>query len=112
MNSERAHELLARERERIEQAITELKEESPEELAEQHEPGDGGSEDLYQKEFDAGLAEALAAQLAALERAEARLAAGNYGLSTESGKPIPDERLEALPTAELTVEEQQIRGRG
>jgi RNA polymerase-binding transcription factor DksA len=80
--------------------------------AEQHEPGDGGSEDLYQKELDSGLAEDLAAQLARLERAEARLAAGTFGLSTESGEPIPDERLEALPTAELTVEEQQIRGRG
>ncbi len=112
MNPERAHELLALERERIEQAIAELKEESPEELAEQREPGDRGSEDLYQKEFDAGLAEDLAAQLAALERAEARLAAGTYGFSTESGEAIPDERLQALPTAELTVEEQQLRGRG
>ncbi len=112
MDPDRAGQLLAREREQIEQAIAEVDQEGAEELAEQHEPGDGGSEDLYQKEFDAGLAEDLAAQLAALERAEARLAAGTFGLSAESGKPIPDERLEALPTAELTVEEQQIRGRG
>jgi DnaK suppressor protein len=112
MDPERAHELLALERERIEQAIAELEEEGPEELAEHNEPGDRGSEDLYQKELDAGLTEDLADQLARLKRAEARLAAGTYGLSAESGKPIPDERLEALPTAELTVEEQQIRGRG
>jgi len=112
MDPEHAGQLLARERERIEQAITELEEEGPEELAEQHEPGDRGSEDLYQQEFDAGLAEDLAAQLAALERAEARLAAGTYGFSTESGEPIPDGRLEALPTAELTVEEQERRERG
>jgi DnaK suppressor protein len=44
--------------------------------------------------------------LAAAERAEQRLAAGTYGLSLESGEPIPDERLEAMPTAERTVEEQ------
>ncbi len=75
--------------------------------AERSEPGDRDSEDLYQSEFDAGLAEDLAEQLAALERAEARLAAGVYGLSTDSGEPIPDERLRALPTAELTVEEQE-----
>jgi len=112
MDPDRAGQLLVRERERIEQAIAELEEEGPEELAEQREPGDGGSEDLYQKEFDAGLTEDLADQLARLKRAEARLVAGTFGLSTESGKPIPDERLEALPTAELTVEEQQIRGRG
>ena len=46
------------------------------------------------------------AQLAALERAEERLAAGTYGLSIESGEPIPDERLEVVPTAERTVEEE------
>ena len=49
MDPDRAGQLLAREREQIEQAIAELDQKSPEELAEQHEPGDGGSEDLYQK---------------------------------------------------------------
>ena len=39
-----------------------------------------------------------------------RLAAGTYGLSIRSGEPIPDERLEADPAAELTVEEAR-RGR-
>jgi DnaK suppressor protein len=34
------------------------------------------------------------------------LAAGTYGRSVQSGKPIPDERLEADPAAELTVEEE------
>jgi DnaK suppressor protein len=102
MDPERAHQLLARERERVEKAIADLGPEAP---ADQDEPGDDGSEDLYQKEFDAGRAQDLQDQLAALERAEARLAAGTYGLSVESGQPIPDERLEALPTAERTVEE-------
>lgn len=40
--------------------------------------------------------------------AEARLAAGTYGLSFESGEPIPDERLESVPTAERTVEEEAL----
>ena len=44
-------------------------------------------------------------RLAAVGRAEQRLAAGTYGVSVRSGQPIPDERLEADPTAELTVEE-------
>jgi DnaK suppressor protein len=48
-------------------------------------------------------------QLAALERAEQRLAAGTYGLSIDSGKPIPDERLEVLPTAERTAKEERAR---
>jgi DnaK suppressor protein len=45
----------------------------------------------------------LARRLAAVERAEVRLAARAYGRSIESGEPIPDERLEALPTAERTA---------
>jgi RNA polymerase-binding transcription factor len=112
MDQDRARELLALERERIEQAIAGLGEEDPDAAPELSEPGEEGSQDLYQNEFDAGLAEDLAEQLAALERAEARLQAGTYGVSIESGEPIPDERLEALPTAERTVEEQKLRGRG
>ena len=107
VDTERARQLLARERERIEIAIAALDEQDEETAAEQGEPGEMGSEDLYEKERDTGLSEDLAAQLAAVERAEARLAAGAYGLSIESGEPIPDARLEALPTAERTLEEQR-----
>lgn len=70
------------------------------------EPGDLDSEDLYQDEYNAGRLEDLRRELDAVDRAEARLVAGTYGISIESGKPIPDERLEAFPTAERTVEEQ------
>ena len=49
----------------------------------------------------------LRAELAAVERAEQRLADGKFGLSVESGEPIPDERLEAVPTAERTIAEQE-----
>ena len=62
--------------------------------------------ELYQDELDEGLADDLREELAAVERAETRLAAGTYGLSIESGEPIPDERLEAIPTAERTTEEE------
>jgi DnaK suppressor protein len=104
MDPDRARQLLAHERERIEKAIADL---GPQAAADEDEPGDRGSEDLYQQEFDAGRAHDLDEQLAALERAEARLAEGTYGLSVESGEPIPDERLEAQPTAERTVHEQE-----
>ena len=85
--------------------------EGPKRATTRIEPGDEDSEGLYQDELDAGLAQDLEARLAAVERAEARLAAGTYGLSTVSGEPIPDERLEAQPTAELTVEEEERRPR-
>src|SRR5450631_2343598 len=107
MDHEHARQLLARERERIELALANLGRDDSVALAAQDEPGDEGSETLYQAEFDAGLAQDLAGQLAAVDRAEARLAAGTYGISIESGEPIPDDRLEALPTAERTLDEQK-----
>jgi DnaK suppressor protein len=111
MDPERARELLTREREQIEQEIATLEREGPEEGDERVEPGDFDSEALYQDELDAGHAQDLKDRLAAVERAEARLVAGTYGLSIKSGEQIPDERLEAFPTAELTVEEQERGGR-
>lgn len=104
---ERARDLLAREREQIEQQIAAVEREGPEEGDERVEPGEMNSEGLYQDEFDAGRIQDLKRQRAAVDRAEVRLGAGTYGISVQSGKPIPDERLEAFPTAELTVEEQE-----
>ena len=66
--------------------------------------------DTYQAEYDAGRVEELRAELAAVDRAEERLRNGTFGLSVQSGTPIPDERLEALPTAERTVEEEEAHG--
>ncbi len=110
MDADRARRLLAAERERIERALSRLGHEDDSEPADEFDPANQAS-DLYQDEFDEGRAEDLREQLAAVERAENRLAAGTYGLSIESGHPIPDERLAAVPTAELTVEEEQARAR-
>jgi DnaK suppressor protein len=106
MDSDRARELLRRERERIERALAGEAHTPDTDLAtrDQH-LGDQGTE-LYDDELAAGLREELGAELAAVERAEKRLALGTYGVSVESGEPIPDDRLEAHPTAERTTEEQ------
>jgi DnaK suppressor protein len=106
MDPDRARELLAAERQRIENALARLGHQDTGELSEEQDPANLAS-DLYQDELDAGLADDLREDLAAVERAEARLAAGTYGLSIESGQPIPDERLEAIPTAERTAEEER-----
>ncbi len=103
----RAKELLAAERAEVERELAKIEAEGPEEGDDRIEPGDLSSENLYQDELDAGRVQDLKERLAAVERAEARLAAGAYGLSVQSGEPIPDERLEAVPTAELTVDEQE-----
>jgi DnaK suppressor protein len=44
-------------------------------------------------------------RLAQVERALAKMEEGTYGLSDVSGRPIPKERLEAMPEAIDTVEE-------
>ena len=107
MTPERARELLAAERERIERAFAELREPiGDDELTTLDNPADQGSE-LYERELEEGLLDNLRRELEALERAESRLAEGTYGLSVESGEPIPDERLEAFPLAERTVEEER-----
>ncbi len=111
MDPERARELLRAERTRIENALVQASHEDDGEEADDQDPGNLAA-DLYQDELNEGLRDDLTAQLAAVERAEARLAAGTYGLSTESGEPIPDARLEAVPTAELTVDEERAREGG
>ena len=109
MDDDRARELLGAERERIERALARLVHTDDAEPTDEYDPANLAS-DLYQDELDEGLAEDLRRQLDAVERAEARLAAGTYGLSVESGQPIPDERLEVFPTAELTADEERASG--
>jgi DnaK suppressor protein len=108
MDSDRARELLQAERERIEGSLSRLGHQDDSEPADEFDPANLAS-DLAQDELDDTRAVDLREQLAAVERAEARLAAGTYGLSVESGKPIPDDRLEAVPTAELTADEERAR---
>ena len=108
MDPDRARTLLAAERQRIERALARLRRQDDGEPADEFDPANLAA-DLYQDEFDEGLGADLREQLAAVERAEARLAGGTYGLSVESGQPIPDERLEVLPTAERTAEEERAR---
>jgi DnaK suppressor protein len=108
MDPDRARELLGTERARIERALEGLEEEGSLEASDRLQQGDRDSENLYQDEFNEGRAGDLRTQLAAVERAEARLAAGTFGLSVESGEQIPDTRLEAVPTAERTIEEQRL----
>ncbi len=50
-------------------------------------------------------------RLRAIERALAKIDEGTYGLSDLSGDPIPKARLEAIPEAALTIQEEAARER-
>ena len=107
ISPERARELLARERKRIEESLANFDRGRAEEHdgLDQHPSDD--ADRLGGEEVDQGLEESLRDQLDAVERAEARVEEGTYGLSVESGEPIPAGRLEAVPWAERTEAEQE-----
>jgi DnaK suppressor protein len=107
MDQARAQELLSAARQQIEEQLRNVAIEPNEELS-TDEIADEAS-DTYQNEYDQGRIDELREQLAAVARAEQRLRDGTFGRSIESGEPIPDARLEALPTAERTVEEEAAR---
>jgi RNA polymerase-binding transcription factor len=72
----------------------------------EHDAGDM-SRDIFDREVDATIVEQVEQRLAIVERALQKIEEGTYGLSDVSGEPIPRGRLEAVPEAIRTVEEQQ-----
>lgn len=109
MDNDRAQELLNAERARVESLLDAVKGDGQSDRSAANQQGDmsDSSELLVSEGTDDAVANALAQRLAAIERAEQRLAAGTFGRSVSSGELIPDERLEADPAAELTVDEAQ-----
>ena len=65
------------------------------------------SQDMFTREMDASIGEQVERRLGEVDRALQKLEEGTYGLSDDSGEPIPRGRLEAVPEAIRTVEEQQ-----
>jgi DnaK suppressor protein len=103
----RAGQLLESERRRIEDLLAGLRIDSSDDRAAEDESSDWSdpAQPLTAEGTDDAVTANLQDRLAAIERAERRLRDGTYGRSIRSGVPIPDERLEADPTAELTFEE-------
>jgi DnaK suppressor protein len=65
------------------------------------------SQDIFTREMDASIGEQVERRLGEVDRALQKIEEGTYGLSDDSGEPIPRGRLEAVPEALRTVEEQQ-----
>jgi DnaK suppressor protein len=103
-----ARELLQREREKIEAQVADhdrLRQGELDEIDTATDAADDG-ELIAETGLDEELAEPLRGRLEAIGRAEKRLKDGTYGFSVESDQPIPAARLEAIPWAERTTEEQ------
>jgi DnaK suppressor protein len=107
MDTEHARKLLEAERAEVEAMLREIGNSGGQDREAEQETGDSSdtADALESEGVDNAVESSLHERLAAVERAEQRLADGTFGLSVRSGQPIPDERLEVAPTAELTVEE-------
>jgi DnaK suppressor protein len=109
MDSERARSLLIAERDEVQGLLKDAETAGQADRVSEvdSEAGDTGdaAQPLTAEGMDDAIAESLRNRLDAIERALHRLDQGTYGKSVRSGDPIPDERLEADPAAELTVAE-------
>jgi RNA polymerase-binding transcription factor len=107
MEQARARELLEAERLRVEHLLAEMNRKGGDDRSAADEGGDmfDSAEPLTEEGTDDSIRSELRERLSAIERAERRLEEGTYGLSVRSGQPLPDDRLESDPAAELTVEE-------
>jgi DnaK suppressor protein len=109
MDENRARSLLQAERAEVQSLLADSEQAGEEDRESEDEEGGVDSVDpatsLTAEGMDDAIAESMRGRLAAIDRALRRLDDGSYGRSVRSGVPIPDERLEADPAAELTVEE-------
>ena len=104
MELERARSLVDAERTHVQQLLADLGAARTDDHDAERDAS-YAAQPLAQQGVDDAVAAGLRDRLAALDRALQRVEDGSYGRSIQSGLPIPDERLEADPAAELTVQE-------
>jgi len=73
------------------------------------EESEDDAQDMAQNEIEITLDAVEDRRLRAIERALEKIDEGTYGLSDLSGDPIPKARLEAMPEAVLTIQEEEAR---
>ena len=103
----RFQERLKAQRDSIESRIATNKRGVQETVRDESGVGDSGDESNLLSERDVEIDETDLdrKELAQVKRALERIEQGTYGLSEVSGKPIPIERLEAVPFATTLVDE-------
>lgn len=110
---------IASQKKRLQQALEELTSNSQAARQEERQlqnnslnRAEGSGDDAQKtalRDNDAARFEHNVGRLGAIRRALQKIEDGSYGLSDESGKPIPQERLEAVPESVLTVAESAAR---
>lgn len=117
IDTSRFKDLLLAERDRVTAALDNLRNENPGTV--EDETGDETQDQhladaataMHDRELDYGLADNERDLLAAIDAALARIEQGTYGTCTNCGRPISEERLEALPWASLCIDDARARER-
>jgi len=112
IDTERFRAALLEERERVENAIANLREDHPGRMDEEVEEMAGVSENhlgetataTLDREIDYTLEENSTQVLLGIDAALARIDAGSYGTCTRCGGEIPQGRLDAKPWASLCID--------
>jgi DnaK suppressor protein len=112
-------ERLLEERQRLQDAVDNLQNEHAGSLHDEtaelsvadNHPGDVGTE-TFDRELDEGLEEGATRRVEQIDAALARIEDGTFGTCTACGKPIPEERLRAVPWAPLCIDDQRKQERG
>ena len=118
IDTDRFRDALLEERERVEGALQNLHEENSgtlvddagDETAYDNHLADTATE-TYNRELDYTLEENSEHVLAEIDAALKRIETGTYGICSNCGRQIPEERLEALPWATLCIDCQRDRER-
>jgi RNA polymerase-binding transcription factor len=115
MDADRARALLEAERRRLLQIIDSSREtqfgeveqeRSSDVLTPETHPSDQAQE-LFDREEELSVLGHAEAELREVEHALQKVEDGTYGLDEETGQPIPDERLEAVPATRYNVDTQR-----
>ncbi len=117
IDTERFRDLLLDHRKQVTDAIEYLHRENPGSLEEESDesPTDNHLAETatvtYDREMDYSLEENSEQVLQAIDEALARIDAGTYGICQNCGRPISEERLEALPYARLCIDCKRLEER-
>ena len=95
--------------ERMQREAQEVSRERSQEYQDTQPDSGDESQYLFEREVDATLGQQFGQELKEVNRALEKIEEGTYGLSDRSGEPIAKGRLEAIPEALYTIEEQQRR---
>jgi DnaK suppressor protein len=118
VDTERFRSLLLEERRRVERAIRHLHDENPGSIEDEAEDetfdnhlGDAATI-TFDREMDYSLEGNSGHVLAAIDEALKRIEEGTFGTCARCGKPIAEERLEAMPHATKCIDCKRLEERG